>query len=630
MTCQSFAAVFFFIFFTSNAFSQAVRVKDINPGPASSQPGNMRFGDNGILYFFANDGVLGNELWKTDGTDVGTTLIKDIYEGPTSSVFTLDNAVMYHGLYCFNARDAIHGAEFWKSDGTTEGTQMVLDIRPGINSAASTEHFFQFNDLLWFNAFDGSGPANGFKIFYSNATASGTGYIQEAFNWRGEPVIKNNVFYMAAYASFSLGYELWKSDGTPEGTELVKDICPDACHGEPEFFTKVGNQIFFAATGENSDGQELWKTDGTATGTVLVKDIYPGTGNPATGPTNLVNFNGLLYFFADDEEHGRELWKSDGTTAGTEIVLDINADPAASVCCFLQEYDGKLYFAADDGVHGKELFSSDGTAGGTQLLKDIRPDELGSNLGQPVEFDGKLFFSASDGVYGQELWSTDGTLANTALVQDIKTGISGSNVTNLTANSTHLYFTATDNAGIELWKYAAAVLPVELTDFVASVDEKMVRLFWQTAQEKHHKGFEIQRSDNLEQWAAIGFVESKNAPASYHFTDKMPESGINYYRLKQIDRDGAFEFSKIVSATLNKGKIQVTQANRTLYVSGSSPGEGPLNFLFHDLSGRLIARKQMITDGAGNGILSLEDLQAGMYVTSLTGEQTGTWKISIP
>lgn len=630
MTCKSFTTAFFFIFLTSFAFAQAVRVKDINPGEASSEPNNMHFGADGTLYFFANDGVLGYELWKTDGTESGTVMIKDIYEGPNSSVYTFDNAVMYQGMYCFNAYDENNGGELWKSDGTAAGTQLVLDIRPGVDAAASTESFFQFNNLLWFNAFDGSDPALGFKIYYSDATTNGTGYIKDGFNWRGAPVINNNFFYMNAYAEYSLGYEMWKSDGTPEGTQLVKDICPNQCHGDPSNFTRMGNEILFTAKTVNSAGKELWKTDGTESGTVLVKDIYPGNGTFATEPSNLLVYNGFLYFFADDNVHGRELWKSDGTTAGTEMVLDINTGSAASVCCFLQEHDGKLYFGANDGVHGREIFTSDGTPGGTQLLRDIRPGILGNNFAPPVEFDNKLFFSASDGVHGPELWSTDGTSDNTVMVQEINEGLSGSDITNLTANGTYLYFTATDNSGTELWKYAAAVLPVELTDFAARTDEKAVRLFWQTAQEKHHKGFEIQRSDNLEQWAAIGFVESKNTPASYHFTDKMPESGINYYRLKQIDRDGAFEFSKIVSATLNKEKIQVTQANRTLYVSGSSSGEDPLNFLFHDLSGRLIARKQIITDGAGNGILSLEDLQAGIYVASLTGEQTGTWKISIP
>jgi ELWxxDGT repeat protein len=84
--------------------------------------------------------------------------------------------------------------------------------------------------------------------------------------------------------------------------------------------TKVENQLFFSAN-DGEFGSELWKSDGTAEGTVLVKDVWPGERN--SNPMDLTNVNGQLFFTVDDPVYGRELWKSDGTEAGTLMVKDI-------------------------------------------------------------------------------------------------------------------------------------------------------------------------------------------------------------------------------------------------------------------------------------------------------------------
>jgi hypothetical protein len=99
-------------------------------------------------------------------------------------------------------------------------------------------------------------------------------------------------------------------------------------------------------------------------------------------------------------------------------------------------------------------------------------------------------------------------------------------------------------------------LPVELTSFTASTEKNGVTLNWKTATETNNYGFEIQRSVVSSQqsgnvWSKIGFVEGNgttNAPKSYSFTDKSA-NGKTSYRLKQIDRDGKFEYSQTVEVT---------------------------------------------------------------------------------
>ena len=123
------------------------------------------------------------------------------------------------------------------------------------------------------------------------------------------------------------------------------------------------------------------------------------------------------------------------------------------------------------------------------------------------------------------------------------------------------------NADFAVARYRLAVpLPVELTSFTAILTMKSVELNWNTATETNNHGFEIERSvlnhrsigslnqsadEQMDQWIQIGFVEGNgttNAPKSYSFTDRSANGKISY-RLKQIDRDGKFEYSQTVEVT---------------------------------------------------------------------------------
>jgi ELWxxDGT repeat protein len=97
--------------------------------PASSYPGHLTE-VNGVLFFSADDGEHGAELWMTDGTPAGTQLVADIYPGPESSFPT--DLTNVNGTLYFSADDGLHGTELWISNGTEAGTKLFADINPGV------------------------------------------------------------------------------------------------------------------------------------------------------------------------------------------------------------------------------------------------------------------------------------------------------------------------------------------------------------------------------------------------------------------------------------------------------------------------------------------------------------------
>src|SRR5262249_2004582 len=185
--------------------------------------------------------------------------------------------------------------------------------------------------------------------------------------------VNNTIFFQAhpTGPGNQVDTELWKTDGTVLGTTLLKDINRSALvtggslihlGSSPQNLTGVGNTLFFTAldgTPGTGTGTELWKSDGTSEGTVLVRDIVAGLDS--SDPANLTAVNGKLFFTANDGANGVELWVSDGTEAGTTLVRNIDSRPGASSNpANLVNVGGKLFFTASDGVNGTELWASDG------------------------------------------------------------------------------------------------------------------------------------------------------------------------------------------------------------------------------------------------------------------------------
>ena len=424
----------------------AVLVKDIWPGRSGStkgpaSPGNYVGGEltnvRGTLFFSAEDGKHGFELWRSDGTRRGTRMVRDINPGAGSSEIELGSPVS--GTVYFEADDGIHGRELWRSDGTKRGTRMVKDINPGAGSS-SVSCCIDVGGTLFFTVASPDEALAG--LWRTDGTGAGTSRVKQVYGTGGAVGLKGTLYFLGDDVLFDHGGAegLWRSDGTEAGTVLVKQLSACSC-----WMTGVNGTLYFLG----EDGA-LWRSDGTEAGTTIVKDVSPpgaGSYSPCCF-TRLTVLKGILYFTSTSSVRlgNDELWRSDGTAAGTILVKRIRVGTAFTLDP-LVVMGSRLYFSTDGG-----LWRSNGTAQGTTLVTRNRRGGFFYTAGLTAA-KGTLYFVATDKRYGKEVWRSDGTRRGTRLVRNIGRGAGSSQPQNLTAVGRSLFFTAkAGRHGRELWR----------------------------------------------------------------------------------------------------------------------------------------------------------------------------------
>jgi ELWxxDGT repeat protein len=346
-------------------------------GNASNPDGFTAIGSS--VFFRGSSNTHGAEIFRSTG--VGATLVSDIRPGSSGSMPRELGVI--NGKLLFIADDGTHGAEWWAHDPVAGTTQMLLDINPG---SGSCEPGPQVNQL------------------------------------RTWVVMGGHAYFRAS--SGAAGRQLWRTDGTPAGTTLVKTINPSGSafplvDNRPYGMGVLGNRLLFAAS-DGSTGEELWTSDGTSAGTVRLADIAPGSGS--SSPYGHVVLGGWSYFSATNGTNGRELWRTDG--ALVQMVADAVPGSGGLNPCYLVRVGDELFFTGNDGIHGLEPWGY--RNGSIQLLKDINPGSAGSGPVQPAS--------------GHSPW-----------VQ-----AAGDLTGNLAVSGTTVYFTATQpGGGEELWAYTA-------------------------------------------------------------------------------------------------------------------------------------------------------------------------------
>jgi ELWxxDGT repeat protein len=374
----------------------------INTQPSFMQKTKLLF-----VFLFVSQFILAQSIFPTQVKDLHPSY-RSCFTNDASDFFetgVTNNKLVFRAYNNFVTPPDTNNLnlELFVSDGTNSGTTLLKEINP--NGSSYLNSFYTFNNKVYFYAYDGitdgmwvtNGSSNGtnllknirFRAFYNNL------YLPNVFEI-------DSLHFIFAADTTATKTNLYISDGTTAGTQLLKDFDPSnfISHADPGHFVRVANNrvVFTAKTA--SLGEELYVTDGTAAGTTLLMDINPGTADMLTWNDGFTQFHSdgqRAYFFANDGVHGAELWTSDGTIAGTMMVKDINVGIGKSLKSLsgFATLNGFTYFIANTPTNGTELYKTDGTTAGTSMVFDFRPGVNSGVAESIVALNNKLIFAGT-------------------------------------------------------------------------------------------------------------------------------------------------------------------------------------------------------------------------------------------
>jgi uncharacterized repeat protein (TIGR03803 family) len=304
--------------------------------------------------------------------------------------------------------------------------------------------------------------------------------------------------------------------------------------------------------------------------------------------------------------------KTDGT--GYEVIHEFAgaSDGANPYATPILANNGKLIGTTQFG--GNELagviYSMDVTGANYTILRQF-------SLTNDVQYPTTGLIQGSDGVLYGTASSNTITIATGATVYSINRD--GSNFAVIKSFN----FDTEGQLPAGLLDLNGAALPVQWLAFDATIKAQSVLLTWKTAQEQNSDRFEIERSSNGVAFTTIGKVTAAGntqLTTSYSYTDKNPLNGTNYYRLKQVDADERFSYSKIVSVSFSSlDRITISPNPVPGRLNLQLPANNRYSLIrITDASGKLVMQKT-ITPASANISMDVHQLAKGWYVLTLNG-----------
>lgn len=410
---------------TAPARAQFARLlKDIVPGRVSSSP--KYFTELPTTTVF----IAGLDVWRTDGTEKGTVLLKRIPKvrnvwGPTEVVRLGNKAYIMFGSFDWSGP-----SDLWETDGTVAGTRRTV-LMPTLGWAAGA---VVAGNKIVFEGRDATTTA--FSMWAIDPTVASPKPVNlrpfkigSRTDTRLIP-IGNEVLF--ALNDDKVGFEIWRSDGTPARTRLVKDVHPGPASGLIDMRGPFGDRVYFAGD-DGITGPELWETDGTAAGTKLFRDLV---ANGGSSPRVIGSNGDLLYvvtgrttttLFAVHRTTGKadKIW-TNASVAGMTVlghrvlfllqrqlhVTDTITKKTVRLTTTVFSLAVRRTYASIGSrfvlVFGdaERTWITDGTAAGTRTL-----DTSGAALSDSTVCHGKVYFLGRDARHGYEPWVSDLGLA---------------------------------------------------------------------------------------------------------------------------------------------------------------------------------------------------------------------------
>ena len=248
----------------------------------------------------------------------------------------------------------------------------------------------------------------------------------------------------------------------------------------------------------------------------------------------------------------------------------------------------------------------------------ITIDALGMTVGDGVQNAGSEFFEYFYIIDGVET-VVDIPLSGDSAGDPVNMATGSIDVTSATTLQVGFRFNV--NGGGDGYDICSIIvegvaLPVELTKFGVSKSASNILVEWQTASEVNNDRFEIERSTDANRFSSIGKVKGEGNSQrmnDYSFIDDQPIQGQNYYRLKQIDIDGAFSYSDIVSVEIAKAEVRITPKSTIDQISVNTGNASSI--IVRSFSGQFMSSQ---SSADGNFTIDMTNYPRGIYFLSIS------------
>ena len=382
-------------------------------------------------FFTFDDGVHGSELWVTDGTPIGTKIVKDITEGESSSNIS-DTLVSLNNKVYFTIGDN----NLWVSDGTESGTHILVEI------GYSMSNFYTINNKILFNISGYEGKP--FSIIASDGTEIGTVLLEIPDDVNISMLMMSSSMSLKSkdyiyFTGFSKTWSsvLWRTNGTISGTTVVWE--PSSGNNFTLPYSTSLNNVIFGKIHSDDAGDELWATNSSGTSANMIKDIIQGT--TGSTPIDLFEYNGKIYFTANDPDtaeyyeteyynseteqmelmtgynYKSALFVSDGTEDGTHV-LKLNGKSIEGSFNKYAVYNNILYFIAPFDGDKPKLWRTDGTDVGTYIVQEFENESMDNLIATPNGLYFEQNYDCSNPVDCTRLYYTNGTVNSAVVVTD--------------------------------------------------------------------------------------------------------------------------------------------------------------------------------------------------------------------
>lgn len=591
---------------------EAVLVKDINAGGGWSRPDSLT-SVNGTLYFAATDIARKRELWKV-GSNGSAEIVTKLDSGDSGS--QPKDLINVNNILYFTTYKSEKERELWKID--SMGNFSL--VKSGLFYSDSFK-LTNINNALYFNASDGVNVTALWKIDTNgNTTLIKSNDFDRSISV--SPINVNGVPYFAA--NFSGREELWKINENGIAAALPNINVRDN-KSNIRNITSVRGTIYFTSN-DAAAGAKLWKIDSDKSA-ILVKNISPSYSDSKSPIFEFINVGSTVYFTSSDSVGEDKLWKI-GSNGNAVLVRDIISNTGTSKISNLTNVNGTLYFKSNNGTKTQSWkISADGNT--------VEESSDKYNLANGIDVNGTFYFSANDANNGKELWKLDEN-NSPVLSNNINKQYTGASNFNSVNGILYFYGRDTDNIG-KLWKLDQSgnaipvkytkpgSIPSSLSNFI-NVNGKL----YFTAKDDANSTKELQTSElwKLDKNGDAILVKDINSGSSLsNLSNFMNLNGTPYFtvtdatnskKLWRLDGSGSAVpvISIASSSEYDSGLANATNINGILYFLKGK------ELLKIDTNNNTLSTVTSFSDGY---ISSLTNVNDTLYIVVANGKEL--WKI---